>query len=73
MAYGDLNNLTRRKVGYQRGLASMIYKFLDKKSFDANTSGRVVLSCKPTSSRRITQVIINCPIIRKFGKRKVYT
>ena len=48
--------------GYQRGLASMVYKFFDKKS---------------TGSRIATSSILadEChkPIIRKFNKRKVYS
>ena len=32
MAYGDFKDLTRRTDGYQHGLASMVYKFFNKKS-----------------------------------------
>ena len=37
-------------VGYQRGLASMVYKFFDK-----NTSGSSIMS-EPAINRRITQI-----------------
>ena len=48
--------------GYQRGLASMVYKFFDKKS---NGSGIV--------NKENTQLAddLHKPIIRKFNKRKV--
>ena len=50
--------------GYQRGLASMVYKFFDKKSQGnglANNKENIQLSDE-----------IHKPIIRKFKKRKVY-
>ena len=59
--------------GYQRGLASMVYKFFDKKS-----------TAKPSSLERMGSVIardsssilaneLHKPIIKKFDKRKVYS
>ena len=51
--------------GYQRGLASMVYKFFDKKS----TAG----SGKIKSSSSILADELHKPVIRKFKKRKVYS
>ena len=50
--------------GYQRGLASMVYKFFDKKSTGSGTT-------KPSSS--ILADERHKPIIRKFNKSKVYS
>ena len=57
--------------GYQRGLASMVYKFFDKESIGSGTA-------KPISLERIAGSSIladerHQPIIRKFNKRKVYS
>ena len=52
--------------GYQRGLASMVYKFFDKKSI-----GSGIATTKPSSS--ILADELHKPIIRKFNKRKVYS
>ena len=49
--------------GYQRGLASMVYKFFDKRSMGSGTA-------KPSSS--ILADELHKPIIKKFEKRKVY-
>ena len=51
--------------GYQRGLASMVYKFFDKKS-----TGSGFKKLKNSSS--ILADELHKPIIRKFDKRKVY-
>ena len=52
--------------GYQRGLASMVYKCFDKKSTGSGTE-------KPSSLKRITRdVELHKPVIKKFNKRKVY-
>ena len=56
---------------YQRGLASMVYKFFDKRSIGSGTA-------KPSSLERIASSSIladerHKPIIRKFNKRKVYS
>ena len=54
--------------GYQRGLASMIYKFFDKKSLgsgfarDATKSSSLILANE-----------LHKPVIKKFNKRKVYS
>ena len=51
--------------GYQRGLASMVYMFFDKKSV-----GSGINTIKSSSS--ILADELHKPIIRKFNKRKVY-
>ena len=50
--------------GYQRGLASMVYKFFDKKS-----SGSGIIN-EPNYQLANE---LHKPIIRKFKKRKVYS
>ena len=52
--------------GYQRGLASMVYKFFDKKS-----TGSGMNTIKSSSS--ILADELHKPIIKKFEKRKVYS
>ena len=57
--------------GYQRGLASMVYTFFDKKSMGSGAA-------KPSSLKRIVSSSIladelHKPIIKKFEKRKVYS
>ena len=59
--------------GYQRGLASMVYKFFDKKSTGSGTA-------KPSSLKRITRDSsliladeLHKPVIKKFNKRKIYS
>ena len=56
--------------GYQRGLASMVYKFFDKKSMGSG-SKKLKNTTKPSSS--ILADELHKPIIRKFNKRKVYS
>ena len=51
--------------GYERGLASMIYKFVDKKS-----SGSGIKSGIMPNQELVNE--LNRPIIRKFEKRKIY-
>ena len=51
--------------GYQRGLASMVYKF-----FDSNVSGR---GAKLTLQDEQLAEELHKPIIRKFEKRRVYS
>ena len=64
--------------GYQRGLASMIYKFFNSKvaSGDKKTVGSG--TTKSSSLERVNENIklaneLHKPIIRKFNKRKVYS
>ena len=59
--------------GYQRGLASMVYKFFDKKYIGSGTA-------KPSSLERITKDSsliladeLHKPVIRKFNKTKIYS
>ena len=61
--------------GYQRGWASMVCKFFDKKS---SGSGIATLANKSTANNKIKQNIqladeLPKPIIRKFKKTKVYS
>ena len=51
--------------GYQRGLASMIYEFFDKK-----TAGSGIKSMPQNDQ---LAELLQKPIIRKFKKRKVYS
>ena len=60
--------------GYQRGLASMVYKFFNKKS---QGSGNPLSSASLIANNEIKQNIrladeLHKPIVRKFEKRKVY-
>ena len=48
--------------GYQRGLATMVYKFFDKKSMGSRIASSSILADERHK-----------PIIRKFNKRKVYS
>ena len=54
--------------GYQRGLASMVYKFFDKKLAGGGFK-KLKNTTKPSSS--ILADELHKPIIRKFNKRKV--
>ena len=56
--------------GYQRGLASMVYKFFDKKSMG---SGFKKLKNTTKSNSSILADELHKPIIKKFDKRKVYS
>ena len=65
--------------GYQRGLASMVYKFFDKKSTGSGFK-KLKNTTKPTAGRsalaRNSSILANerhKPIIRKFNERKVYS
>ena len=55
--------------GYQRGLASMVYKFFDKKS---KGSGAKHVNTKLTTQNQQLAEELHKPIIRKFEKRKVH-
>ena len=54
--------------GYQRGLASMVYKFFDSKV----SSGSGIKKDMTKSSSLILADELHKPVIRKFNKRKVY-
>ena len=55
--------------GYQRGLASIVYKFLDKKSAG---SGAKHVNIKLTPQNQQLAKELHKPIIKKFEKRKVH-
>ena len=63
--------------GYQRGLASMLYKFFDSKvaSPDKKSvgSGAKRVNTKITHQNRQLAEELHKPIVRKFKKRKVYS
>ena len=56
--------------GYQRGLASMVYKFFDKKS---NGSGAKHINTKLIPQNEQLADELHKPIIRKLKKRKIYS
>ena len=56
--------------GYQRGLASMVYKFYDKKSMGSGVK-KLKDTAKPSSL--ILADELHKPVIKKFNKRKVYS
>ena len=61
---------------YQSGLASMVYKFFDKKS--ASGIGVAMLANKSAASNEIKQNLqlaeeLHKPIVRNFEKRTVYS
>ena len=61
--------------GYQRGLASMVYKFFHKKSM-GNGVKKLKDTAKPSSLERSSSVLadeLHKPVIKKFNKRKVYS
>ena len=62
--------------GYQRGLASVVYKFFDKRS--ALGSGVTTLANKSAANNEIKQNLqladeLHKPVIRNFRKRTVYS
>ena len=66
--------------GYQRGLASMVYKFFDKKSAAERSSlkrmGNGINTTKSSSLERNSSILadeLHKPVIKKFEKRKVYS
>ena len=52
--------------GYQRGLASMVYKFFDKKPEESDIKNEIKENQKLANE-------LHKPIIRKFKKTKVYS
>ena len=58
---------------YQRGLASMVYKFFDKKSTGVGIARDTTKSSSLARSSSILADECHKPIIRKFNKRKVYS
>ena len=63
-AFAIASNL--KHDGYQRGLASMVYKFFDKKSKAAGTENKIKENQQSVNE-------LSKPIIGKFRKRKVYS
>ena len=68
--------------GYQRGLASMVYKFFDKKATAESSAKHVMESgikkdtTKSNSLERSSLILadeLHKPVIKKFNKRKVYS
>ena len=59
--------------GYQRGLASMVYKFFDKKSMGSGTAEPSSLERIVKDSSLILADELHKPVIKKFNKRKVYS
>ena len=80
MAYEDIQCLPRRTAAakafniaenakydeYQQGLASMVYKFFDKKTSGGANKNEIM------SNQELAEKLRK-PIIRKFEKRKVYS
>ena len=58
--------------GYQRGLASMVYKFFDKKSTAEPSSVERVGSGFVKGSSSILADELHKPVIKKINKRKVF-
>ena len=59
--------------GYQRGLASMVYKFFVKKSIGSGIARDTTRSSSLERSSLILADEIHKPVIKKFNKRKVYS
>ena len=59
--------------GYQRGLASMVYKFFDKKSMGSGMARDTTTSSSLERSSLILADELHKPVIKKFNKRKVYS
>ena len=55
--------------GYQRGLASMVYKFFDSKVAPLD---KKTMSGKGIKNNKILAEELHEPVIKKFNKRKVY-
>ena len=80
MAYGDFKNLTKitaadkafniakdpKYDGYQSGLASMVYRFFDRKPKGSGIKNEI------KQNEQLAEEL-HKPIIRKFKKRKVYS
>ena len=56
--------------GYQRGLASMVYKFFDSKVAPLD---KKTMSGKGTKNNKILAEELHKPAIKKFNKSKVYS
>ena len=58
--------------GYQRGLASMVYKFFDKKSSGSGVAAWLANKSAPEPNHQLANEL-HKQIIRKFKRRKVYS
>ena len=59
--------------GYQRGLASMVYKFFDKKSMGSGKAEPSSLERIAKDSSLILADELHKLVIKKFNKRKIYS
>ena len=65
--------------GYKKGLASMVYKFFDKKSVGSGfkkLKNMTKSTAEPIALARDSSILadeLHKPIVRKFNKRKVYS
>ena len=63
--------------GYQRGLASMVYKFFDKRATAEPSAKQVMRSGIKKDTTKSSSLILadelHQPVIKKFNKRKVYS
>ena len=59
--------------GYQRGLASMVYKFFDKKSMGSGIKKDTIKSSSLERSSLILADELHKTVIKKCNKRKVYS
>ena len=59
--------------GYQRGLASMVYKVFDKKAMGSGIKKDMTKSSSLERSSSILANELHKPVIKKFNKRKVYS
>ena len=59
--------------GYQRGLASVVYKSFDKKTKDSRVTLANKSAIKSIPENEQLAEELHKPIIRKFSKRKVYS
>ena len=57
--------------GYQRDLASMVYKFFDKKSIGSGTAKPTSIECITKDSSLILADELHKPVIRKFNKKYI--
>ena len=59
--------------GYQRGLASMVYKFFDKKCIGSGIARDSSLKRVAKDSSLILADELHKPVIKRFNKKKVYS
>ena len=59
--------------GYQRGLASMVYNFFDRKTKDSGGTLAIKFAIKSIPQNEQLPEELHKPITRKFKRRKVYS